>query len=194
MDFNSSQLLNIALISIGLSADACAVALSSGLAIKNLTINKALKIALFFGVFQGIMPIIGWSLGIGFNQWITSIDHWIAFILLSLIGGKMIYEAVTEKEEDDTNVKFTTDNKTLLTLAIATSIDALAVGLSFAFLEVEILKSSAIIAIVTFALSLLSVYIGHKMGDFFKGQIDILGGIILIGIGIKILFEHLKIL
>lgn len=193
MSLTTSQLLTTSLIGVGLSADACAVALSSGLAIKHLHLSKALKIALFFGGFQGIMPIIGYLLGISFSYLIRSIDHWVAFILLSLIGGKMIYEAIADKEEEDKSFN-PTDNKTLLTLAIATSIDALAVGLSFAFLKIDILQSSGLIAIITFILSLAFVFIGHKVGDFFKGQVDIIGGLILIGIGTKILLEHTGIL
>ncbi len=193
MLLNTSQLLDIVLIGVGLSADACAVALSSGLAIKHLHPSKAFKIALFFGGFQGIMPIIGWSLGIGFQDLIRSVDHWVAFGLLSVIGGKMIYEAISEQDEDEKAFN-PTDNKTLLTLAIATSIDALAVGLSFALLDTDILPSSALIAITTFVLSFIFVFIGHRLGDFFKAQVDILGGLVLIGIGIKIVLEHTHIL
>jgi putative Mn2+ efflux pump MntP len=190
---NTSEFLNILLIGVGLSADACAVALSSGLAIKHSLPNKAFKIALFFGGFQGIMPIIGWCLGIAFQDLIHSIDHWVAFGLLSFIGGKMFYEAISEQDEDEKAFN-PTDNKTLLTLAIATSIDALAVGLSFAVLQTDILSSSVLIAITTFILSFIFVFIGHRLGDFFKAQVDIFGGLILIGIGIKIVLEHTKIL
>jgi len=178
-----------ALIAVGVSADAVAVALCSGLLIKHLKLNKALKIALFFGGFQALMTLLGWGLTLGIQSLIESLDHWIVFILLSGIGGKMIYEAVTE---DETCERFDpTSNRTLAMLAIATSIDALAVGVSFGALQTDISKSTSIIGSTTFLLSLIAVFVGHKFGTFLGRKIEILGGIVLNGIGIKILIEHL---
>jgi putative Mn2+ efflux pump MntP len=182
------ELANICLIGIGLAADACAVSLSSGLAITHMKLNKALKIALTFGIFQGLMPLLGWIAGLSFRKFIIQIDHWIAFVLLAIIGGKMIYEAYQEEEYTKFNPL---DNYTLLGLAIATSIDALAVGLSFSILKISILSAAAIIGIITFWLSLISVYFGHKWGNLCKFKLEFLGGIILIAIGGKILVSHL---
>jgi putative Mn2+ efflux pump MntP len=182
------ELVNISLISVGLAADACAVSLSSGLVIKHIKLNKALKIALAFGIFQGIMPVIGWLIGWGFRELITQIDHWIAFFLLIAIGSKMIYEACQE----ETTTKFNPlDNYTLLGLAIATSIDALAVGLSLSVLKTSILSAAAVIGTITFCLSLISVYLGHKWGNLCQFKLELIGGVILIVIGIRILTSHL---
>jgi putative Mn2+ efflux pump MntP len=183
------ELANISLIGIGLAADACAVSLSSGLVIRHIKINKALKIALAFGIFQGIMPLIGWITGLTFREFIIQIDHWIAFVLLAAIGGKMIYETFQEDEEEN---KFNPlDNYTLLGLAIATSIDALAVGLSLSVLKTSILSAAGVIAIITFSLSFISVYLGHKWGNLCKFKLEFIGGILLIFIGLKILMSHL---
>jgi putative Mn2+ efflux pump MntP len=169
--------------------DAFAASIASGIAIKHLKLNNALKIAIFFGGFQAIMPLIGWLAGRGARDFISGIDHWIAFTLLTLIGVKMIYESVRKtpkgKSTDPMNIHV------LLILSIATSIDALAVGVSFAFLEISIIEPAIIIGIVTFALSFAGVYIGHKMGHLFEKKVVAIGGIILIGIGIKILVEGL---
>ena len=169
--------------------DAFAVSITSGITIKRLHINHALKIALFFGLFQAIMPIIGWLAGLSLRDYISAVDHWIAFGLLSFIGCKMIYESITvqssKKEINPLNVYV------LLVLSIATSIDALAVGISFAFLKVSIVTPVIIIGTVTFLLSYLGVYIGDRIGHFFENKIEIAGGILLIGIGIKILVEGL---
>ncbi len=183
------ELANISLIGIGLAADACAVSLSSGLLIKHIKLNKVLKIALAFGVFQAIMPLIGWITGLTFRKLIMQIDHWIAFIVLAFLGGKMIYEALQELEEEK---KFNPlDNYTLLGLAIATSIDALAVGFSLSVLKISILSAAAIIGVITFWLSFISVYLGHKWGGLCKFKLEIIGGVILIAIGGKILITHL---
>lgn len=183
------ELANISLIGIGLAADACAVSLSSGLVIRHIKINKALKIALAFGIFQGIMPLIGWITGLTFREFIIQIDHWIAFVLLVAIGGKMIYETFQEDEEEN---KFNPlDNYTLLGLAIATSIDALAVGLSLSVLKTSILSAAGVIGIITFSLSFISVYLGHKWGNLCKFKLEFIGGVILIFIGLKILMSHL---
>lgn len=178
------------LIGVGVSADAVAVALCSGFLIKHLKFNKALKIALFFGGFQALMTLLGWFMSLGIQSLIENLDHWVAFALLGGIGGKMIYEAMTEDESCE---RFDpTNNHTLMVLAIATSLDALAVGISFGALQTDISKSTSIIGSITFFLSLIAVFIGHKFGNFLGRKIEILGGLVLIGIGFKILFDHLS--
>jgi len=169
--------------------DAFAVSITSGLTIKHLRINNALKIAIFFGSFQAVMPVIGWLAGLSLRDFIADVDHWIAFGLLSFIGCKMIYESIkiksSEKEINPLNVYV------LLMLSIATSIDALAIGVSFAFLKISIATPIIVIGAVTFLLSFLGVFVGNRFGHFFESKIEIVGGFILIGIGIKILIEHL---
>jgi putative Mn2+ efflux pump MntP len=178
------------LLSLGLAADAFAVSISSGLAIKHMKVNKALKIALFFGGFQALMPLIGWFAGLSLSFWITPIDHWIAFGLLSFIGGRMIYESLQNNEE--CAKKFNPlDTGTLITLSVATSIDALAVGIGFAVLKDSILPAVTAIGVITFFLAFAGVFIGHKCGNLFANKIEILGGAILIFIGSRILFLHL---
>jgi putative Mn2+ efflux pump MntP len=183
------DILTMVLIAIGLAMDSLAVSITSGLAMKELKISKALKIAIFFGLFQALMPVVGWLAGLSLTDLISGIDHWIAFALLSLIGCKMIYESIRlesrEKVIDPMNVYL------LLMLSIATSIDALAVGMTFAFLEVSIVTPIIIIGVVTFLLSLLGVFVGNRVGHLFEKKIGIAGGLILIGIGIRILIEHL---
>ena len=176
-------------LSVGLAADAFAVAVSSGLAIKHMKVNKALKIALFFGGFQALMPVIGWLIGLSFSSWITPIDHWIAFGLLSFIGGRMIYESL---QGEECQKKFNPlDTGTLITLSVATSIDALAVGIGFAVLKDAIAPAVTAIGFITFFLAFAGVFIGHKCGNLFANKIEILGGAILIFIGSRILFLHL---
>lgn len=184
------NVLSIFFIAIGLAMDAFAVSIACGVAINNLRIKHILIIAFSFGFFQGFMPIVGWFAGMGFRDMIASIDHWVAFALLFLIGAKMIWESFTLEEEakaSDTALNATR----LLLLSIATSIDALAVGLSFSCIDVEIMAPALIIALVTLVLSIGGVIIGDKFGHLFEGKIELVGGIILIGIGAKILFEHL---
>ncbi len=177
------------LLSLGLAADAFAVAVSSGLAIKHMKVNKALKIALFFGGFQALMPVIGWFFGLSFSFLITPIDHWIAFGLLSFIGGRMIYESLQTEECDK---KFNPlDTGTLITLSVATSIDALAVGIGFAVLKTSIGPVVSTIGFITFFVVFAGVFIGHKCGNLFGNKIEFLGGVILIAIGSNILFSHL---
>lgn len=183
------DILNIIIIAFGLAMDAFAVSITSGLTIKNLRINYAFRIALLFGLFQAIMPLIGWLSGITIRDFVMNIDHWIAFILLSFIGGKMIYESTRIKSEKITSNPL--NIQILLILSIATSIDAFAVGISFAFLQTSIITPIVIIGIVTFILSFIGVFIGDLKGHLFEGKIEIIGGIILIGIGFKILIEHL---
>ena len=181
-------MITILLIAVGLAMDALAVSIASGITIKDLRIRNALTIALFFGSFQAFMPMLGWTAGLAARAFITGVDHWIAFVLLCLIGCKMIYESTKmgsiEKELDPLNIFV------LLLLAVATSIDALAVGLSFAFLTMAILTPALIIGLITFSLSFLGVFVGNASGHFFESKIEIIGGLILIGIGLKILIEH----
>ena len=183
------DIISIIFIAFGLAMDAFAVSITSGLTIKSLKIKNALKIAIFFGLFQAIMPIIGWLAGLSFRDYISSIDHWIAFGLLSVIGSKMIYESFhmesNKRKINQLNVYV------LLIFSVATIIDALAVGLSLSFLKVSIVFPALIIGIVTFLLSILGVYIGNRFGHYFERKIEMIGGLILIFIGIKILFEHL---
>ena len=185
--------IEIFLIGIGLSADAFAVAICKGLNMKRINYNHAMIIALFFGGFQALMPLIGWVLGSQFRVYIESFDHWVAFALLALLGGKMIYEAVSDKEEED-NIGNPLALKTLTILAIATSIDALAVGITFAFLKVNIAVSVTFIGVITAGLSAIGVFIGHKFGEKYKSKAEFAGGLILVLIGLKILLEHLGII
>ncbi|MDD2891171.1 MAG: manganese efflux pump MntP family protein [bacterium] len=182
-------MLTYILIAFGLAMDAFAVSITSGAIIKNVKPVDALKIALFFGMFQMGMPLIGWFVGSYLDRFISSFDHWVAFGLLSLIGIKMIHEA-TKKESEKKEIN-PLNLYVLLLLSVATSIDALAVGLSFAFLRVPIITPIMIIGIITFSLSFIGVFIGNKAGHFFENKIEILGGIILIAIGLKILIQHL---
>lgn len=185
----------LALISVGLSMDAFAVSVANGAIMGKIRLKSALKIALFFGGFQALMPMIGWLAGWGFRSLISSVDHWIAFGLLSIVGGKMIFES-TELERENGEAAASPCSESLVmlfTLAVATSIDALAVGLSFSFLKVSIPFPALFIGFTTFAISFLGVCIGTKVGHFFEKRIGILGGLILLGIGLKILIEHLSV-
>ncbi|HCL57610.1 MAG TPA: hypothetical protein DHW82_11465 [Spirochaetia bacterium] len=181
------NLLYIIGISIGLSMDALAVSVSNGFLIKNLKIRHALRLAFAFGLFQAMMPVIGWMGGKFLLEWISSFDHWIAFGLLSVIGGKMIFESRNLDKENDKQLKFST----LIVLAVATSIDALAVGLSFGVLRTPLLFPVLIIGGVTFILCFAGVYIGNKIGHWFENKLELFGGILLFLIGIKILLDHL---
>ncbi|MGQ9601656.1 MAG: manganese efflux pump MntP [Candidatus Bipolaricaulia bacterium] len=181
-------MLVILFIALGLAMDAFAVAVTSGLALEQLRFRAALKIALFFGGFQALMPLCGWLAGLGLSKFISGFDHWVAFGLLGFIGCKMIYEALRatpRRATDPLNLY------TLLGLSIATSIDALAVGLSFALLEIPIVTPAIVIGSVTFLLAFLGVFLGHRLGRLFQRKAELLGGLILIGIGLKILLEHL---
>lgn len=186
-------ILEVFLIGVGLSMDAFAVSVCRGLKMKKLNIGQMVLIAVFFGGFQALMPVIGWFLGTQFEAYITAVDHWIAFVLLAVIGGKMIYDSVKD-DDDDKNEKSVLNIKELLVMAIATSIDALAVGITFAFLSVNIWSSVSIIGITTFVLSAVGVLIGHKFGAKYKNKAEFAGGIILILIGLKILLEHLGVI
>lgn len=182
------------LIGIGLSMDAFAVAMCKGLGMKTLCWGQGAVIALFFGVFQGLMPLVGWLLGKRFEGYITPVDHWIAFGLLGYIGSKMIWDALHEQPENEAQDASELNVKELLILAVATSIDALAVGIPFAFLQVNILPAAALIALTTFVLSLGGVAIGHQFGARFQTGAQIAGGGVLMLIGVKILLEHLGLL
>ena len=185
------NLISIFLIGLGLAMDAFAVSLTVGMnTSKKEKWKMALKASVFFGGFQGIMPLIGWAIGISFAEYIEKIDHWVAFVLLAVIGGKMIFEAIKEEEKSEKEEK-SYSNKRFLILAIATSIDALAVGITFAFLNVNIISSISIIAIITFIICMIGVYLGKVLGKIFGSKAEIVGGAILIIIGIKILIDHL---
>lgn len=177
-------------IAIGLSMDAFAVALVNGLCASQSRIRYALRVGLFFGFFQGFMTWLGYMLGSSFSASINSFDHWVAFILLGIIGGKMFYEGLQPKDLS-CDVHQEKDWLHLCYFSIATSIDALAVGVSFAFLSVDILESSLLIAAVTFSLSALGVMIGKKFAVLLDNKAEILGGIVLILIGTRILFTHI---
>ncbi len=179
----------IVLIAIGLAMDAVAVSISCGFKLGDVKIHQALKIAFFFGLFQAGMPVIGWVAGINIIRYIALFDHWVAFGLLLFVGVKMIYESF-RKEETGSGAN-PLDFKVLLLLSIATSIDALAVGLSLAIINVSIIIAISIIGLVTFVLSLISVYIGKKCGCFLGKKVELVGGFILVGIGVKILIQHL---
>ncbi len=185
-------LLELFLIALGLSMDAFAVAISKGLLMQKATLKKALTVGLYFGLFQAAMPLLGYFAGSFFEKQITEFDHWIAFGLLLLIGANMIREAV--KRDDDDELKEDIGPKSMFPLAVATSIDALAVGVSFAFLKVEIVPAVSFIGATTLILSMVGVKIGNAFGMRFKSKAEIIGGVILILIGTKILLEHLGIL
>ena len=184
------------LIGVSLSMDAFAVAICKGLAMRKVNKKQCFVIALFFGGFQALMPFLGWLLGTRFESYITSIDHWIAFVLLAFIGGKLIVEAVRDKDDNPeiTEMDPPLNIKEMFVLAVATSIDALAVGITFAFLEIPIVQAIAIIGTTTFIISIAGVYIGNFFGNKYKNKAEIVGGVILILIGLKILLEHLGIL
>lgn len=184
-------LIELFLIAVGLSMDAFAVSVCKGLAMPKCTFKKAAIVGLWFGGFQALMPAIGYILGAQFQEAIASIDHWIAFVLLVLIGGNMIHEALdNDEEEADASL----DVKTMFLLAVATSIDALAIGITFAFLKVNIIPAVCFIGIVTFIISFAGVKIGNVFGARYKNKAEIVGGVILILLGLKILLEHLGFL
>jgi putative Mn2+ efflux pump MntP len=183
------NIIEILLISLGLAMDCFAVSITSGITAKHQRINNALKIGMFFGSFQALMPVVGWFLGLSFLGFISGVDHWIAFGLLGLIGCKMIYESTkfesTERKTSSLGIRV------LLVLSVATSIDALAIGLSFALLGVFIAVPIIIIGLVSFLLSFFGFLVGKRFRHLFEKRIEVVGGVILIGIGIKILVEHL---
>lgn len=194
MRHNSSEMnfLELLLIAVGLSMDAFSVSVCKGLTTRKFSLRMALTCGLWFGLFQALMPTVGYFLGAQFQEMIEAYDHWIAFGLLALIGANMIREALSKKEEESTNGAL--DFKTMFLLAIATSIDALAVGVSFACIQVTLWSSVLIIGLTTFIFSVLGVKIGNVFGSKYEKSAGILGGIILILIGLKILLEHLGII
>ena len=182
----------ITLIAVALAMDCFAVSVTSGIAIKRLRLRNSLKIALSFGLFQGIMPIVGWAAGQSVVEIISGIDHWIAFGLLFVIGAKMIYESI--KINPEGNGLNPLNLGTLILLSIATSIDALAIGLSFAFIQIDIIAPAIIIGTVAFAVSFAGTIVGNRIGHLFEKRIGIAGGAVLILLGVKILFEHLAVI
>ena len=184
-------IIELVLISIGLAMDAFAVSICKGLSIKKVKNQHAIIIGLYFGLFQAIMPLVGFSLGTTFQSFITNIDHWLSFLLLGVIGGKMVKESM-KKENNRLNDKI--DIRTMMLLSIATSIDALAIGITFAFLKVNLFISIILIGIITFFISFIGVKIGNKVGNKCGNEAEFIGGMVLILIGIKILFEHTGIL
>lgn len=182
------DMLTLFLIAVGLSMDAFAVSVCKGLATPEYRFKYSLICGAWFGGFQGLMPAIGYFLGVNFKDYITAFDHWIAFVLLGFIGFNMVKEALS-KDEEEADPSF--DVKTMLLLAVATSIDALAVGVTFAFLSVNIVWAVVFIGICTFIISGIGVKVGAVFGTKYKSKAELAGGIILIVLGIKILVEHL---
>lgn len=188
------DLLTLMSIAVGLSMDAFAVSVCKGLKMRNINYVHMFVIALFFGGFQAFMPLIGWLLGSRFEEYIKSFDHWIAFVLLAFIGGKMFIESFGSDDDEESGEGDKLDLKELTVLAVATSIDALAVGITFAFLSVSIAPSVTAIGITTFLLSCAGVFVGNRFGAKYKSRAEMAGGIILVLIGLKILLEHLGII
>lgn len=189
--------IEIFLIGAGLSMDAFAVSVCKGLGMRKIDRKYTVMIGLFFGVFQALMPLVGWFIGRRFEQYIISFDHWIAFVLLTFIGGKMLYDTLLGKGDDEQESFAGINYKELFVLAVATSIDALAVGITFAFLGMNIaniLPAVAIIGVTTVVLSIVGVFIGNRFGVVYKRKAEIAGGVVLILIGIKILLEHLGLI
>jgi putative Mn2+ efflux pump MntP len=185
------SLVTTLLIAVGLAMDAFAVSLGVGTMGRSNNPRSIFRLSFHFGIFQALMPILGWLAGTTINQYIRSFDHWIAFILLGYVGGKMIYEGI--KGEKDEYASDPSRGKMLVILAVATSIDALAVGLSLAMLEVPVVQPAIIIGVITFGLSLLGLLLGGRLGEKFGKRVEILGGLILIGIGLRILVTHLML-
>jgi putative Mn2+ efflux pump MntP len=181
--------LTIVIIAVGLAMDAFVVSIVSGGAYKQLHVKHALRMALFFGAFQALMPLVGSLAGLTLKDYIAYCDHWIAFGLLAAVGGKMIYESFkiksVEENQDPSNIFV------LLVLSVATSIDALAVGITLSLIASSIIAAVVIIGLITFVLSYIGVFIGKKFGHFFEAKLEAIGGLILIGIGVKILLEHI---
>ena len=192
LNWRRMEIIEILLLGISLSMDAFAVSVCKGLSMKEINWKKAIIIGSYFGIFQALMPVIGYILWSTFESLVTNIDHWIAFVLLVLIGGNMIREALSKEENDNYNDDV--DFKTMSILAIATSIDALAIGITFVFLNVNVSFAVTLIGITTFIISLIGVKLGNKFGSNYKSKAGIAGGIVLILIGIKILLEHLGII
>ena len=184
------SLMELFLIAVGLSMDAFAVSVCKGLSVRKATVKHALCVGLYFGGFQALMPLIGYLLGTQFESVITSVEHWIAFGLLAFIGGNMIREALGREEEKlDDSFSF----RTMMTLAVATSIDALAMGVTFAFLRVDIVPAVLLIGATTFVLSAVGLKVGNVFGAKYKARAEQFGGVVLVLMGLKILLEHLGV-
>jgi putative Mn2+ efflux pump MntP len=184
------NIVTILFIALGLAMDAFAAAIANGMVLEENLIPSAFRIALFFGLFQAVMPVLGWLVAFKVHDIISQIDHWIAFVLLVFIGSRMIFDSLRKRLMDRNEMQLGTG--LLLMLSIATSIDAFAVGITFAFLDISILIPVCIIGVVTFILSLCGFLIAKNIGRIGGRYVGIIGGLILIGIGIKILMEHLK--
>ena len=184
------SLIELLLVAIGLSMDAFAVSICKGLSVKEVKLKHAAAVGLYFGGFQMLMPVIGYYLGVNFQHLIERFDHWVAFGLLVLIGISMIREALGKPEELNDDFSF----RTMLLLALATSIDALAVGITFAFLDTPIIEAITIIGITTMIISIIGVVVGNFFGSRYKSKAEFIGGLILVLLGLKILLEHLGIL
>lgn len=188
------NLYELILLAAALSMDACAVSICKGLSMRKINYLHALIISLSFGVFQALMPAVGWFLGSRFEKYITNVDHWIAFVLLAFLGAKMLYETFTDKEECVIKKESMLDLKEVFVLSVATSIDALAAGITFACLNVNIVSSVTLIGVLTFAFCFAGVVVGNRFGAKYKSKAEIAGGVVLILIGLKILLEHLGII
>lgn len=184
------QIITILLFAVTLSLDALAVSVTNGITVQGFRKRHAFLIGAYFGFFQFLMPLIGWVLGSGASKWIEPVDHWVAFALLSFIGGRMVYASFQTHEDHEPPQIYLTHQK-LLMQAIATSIDALAVGVSLAVMDVNIWLSCGIIGVVAFTFSVIGALAGAKLGNLFRKRSELVGGLVLIGIGIKILIEHL---
>lgn len=188
-------LVALLILAVGLAADAFAVSLVQGVRMKEIRLGHLLAVAGAFGLFQGLMPLIGWVVGAQVGVFIVAFDHWIVFGLLAVIGLKMVKDAVWPGTDDGPELESADQSRLdwrgLFVLSIATSIDALAVGLSLALIDVNILGASAVIAVVTFVISIIGVFIGHRFGLRFRRWAELAGGLVLIGIGVNVLLEHL---
>ncbi|MBQ9833255.1 MAG: manganese efflux pump [Clostridia bacterium] len=178
------------IVAVGLSMDAFAVSVCKGLSVPKVRLRHSLTVGVYFGGFQALMPLIGFWLGVNFQSLVESVDHWIAFVLLGLIGANMIKESFGKEEEVDSSFS----PKAMLPLAVATSIDALAIGITFAFLTVDIVPAVSLIGVTTFVLSAVGVFLGSKFGSKYKSKAEFAGGVVLIIMGLKILLEHLGVI
>ena len=188
------NLTELLLISVGLAMDAFSVSVCKGLSMKKINLRGGVVTALFFGVFQAVMPMIGYFLGSRFESVISSFSHWVSFGLLAILGGKMIIEAIKDDKDEDNGNEYRFDVKEVLMLAIATSIDALAVGIVFAAEKTNLFFSVSMIGIITFALSFAGIFIGHLFGSKYEKKAEFVGGVILVLIGVKLLLEGLGVL
>lgn len=188
------NLTELLLISVGLAMDAFSVSVCKGLSMKKINLKGGAVTALFFGAFQALMPLIGYFLGSRFSNVISSFSHWVSFILLAFIGGKMAIESLKGEDEEGEGKEYRLDIRELLLLAIATSIDALAVGIVFAAEKTAIAFSVTMIGVITFLLSFVGIFIGHKFGSKYEKKAEFAGGVILVLIGLKLLLEGLGVI